>query len=297
MGMLNYNSVIDKCDKFLQKTARYWPDKLYLSLLFRLRGGYKINFNNPQTFNEKLNWLKLYDNNPLYSQLADKYGAKLYVKSIIGENHVAECYGVWNDANDINFDELPDQFVLKCTHDSGSRIICKNKSLLDISTVINNLNQGLKKEYYYKSREWPYKNITPKIIAEQFLDDHNGGNELRDYKFWCFNGEPKVVYLTNKGADIYENFYDMDFKPLDVNHGFHRHAPEFKEPDNFQEMKKLATQLSKDLPFVRVDFFDVDGNIYFAEFTFYDWGGMRPFTDYNWDLKLGQWLRLPEKKQ
>lgn len=290
----NINYLIDCCDRFLQKTARFWPDKLYLSLLYRLRGGYRINFNNPQTFNEKLNWLKLYDRNPFYTQLADKYNAKLYVKKIIGENHVAKCFGVWDKADDIDFDKLPNQFVLKCTHDSGSQIICKDKLLLDIGKAKHNLNRRLKKEYYYKNREWPYKNIVPQIIAEEFLDDHNGGNEIRDYKFWCFNGVPKVVYLTNKGVDIYENFYDMSFNQLDINHGFRRNYPEFSEPKGFNKMKELAAKLSKNIPFVRIDFFEVNGEVYFAEFTFYDWGGMKPFTNYEWDLQLGQWISLPQ---
>ena len=271
-------------------------DKKYLILKWKLLnfyGGDKLNLEHPETFNEKLNWLKLYNRKAIYTQMADKYLAKGYVERIIGKKYVVKLYGVYDSYEKINFDLLPQKFVIKCTHDSGSMIICKDKSSLDKKKVKAKIEKALKTNYFYKSREWPYKNIIPRILIEEYLDDHVG-NELCDYKFWCFNGIPRVVYFTNKSDKIYENFYDIYFKPLDISHGFPRHEPEFTRPNNFEEMIKLATKLSKDIPFVRVDFFNVDSKIYFAEFTFYDWGGFKPFSNKEWDVKLGSWIKLPE---
>ena len=279
----------------LSKNAhRFKDDRRYLNLKWRIvnfYGGERINWEHPTTFNEKLNWLKLNDRNPLYTDMADKYLAKAIASEKIGQEHVAHCYGVYDKAEEIPFDDLPEQFVLKCTHDSGSMVICKDRRKLDKGEIIRKLNKALQTEYFFKSREWPYKNIRRRIIAEEYLDDHSG-TELRDYKFWCFNGEPKVVYLTNKGTDIYENFYDLNFNPLDISHGFRRHIPEFEKPKELEQMCQMAARLSEGIPFVRVDFFDVEGQVYFAEYTFYDWGGFMPFTDKSWDIRLGSWIRL-----
>lgn len=279
---------------FLHRTCKWYSDKFYLKMLFRLEMGYPLNLNDPKTFNEKLNWLKIYYRNPLYSRLADKYLAKEYVAEKIGEKYLVPNYGVWDSVQDVNIDELPEQFVMKATGDSSGVIICRNKSKLKIEEAKAKLARCQNSNYYYFLREWVYKDIKARIIVDKFLDD-NSGKELRDYKFWCFNGEPKVMYCTNKGSDIFENFYDMDFNPIDINHGFRRNFPEFEKPDAFEEMKNLASKLAEGLPFVRIDFFYVNGNIYFGEFTFYDWGGMRPFADKKWDEKLGSWIKLPEK--
>ena len=150
----------------------------------------------------------------------------------------------------------------------------------------------LRSSHYQNNKEWVYKNICPRIIADQLLEDGTG-HELTDYKFWCFNGVPKIMYITNKGSKIYENFYDMDFRPVDLNHGFERKKPEYECPQNFELMKELASILSCDIPFVRVDFFDINNKVYFGEFTFYDWGGMQPFCKYETDLQIGSWLNLP----
>ena len=281
----------------LLKISKCLPDKLYLRLRYWQKMHKFLNLNNPQTFNEKLNWLKLYNRNPLYTTMADKYAVKKLVADKIGQEYVVPLYGVWDSPEKIDFNALPNQFVLKCTHNSGGgRCICKDKSKLNLSEVKRGLSKGLAQNYYLHLREWPYKNIKPQIIAEKFLDDYTGRNELTDYKFLCFNGEPKVVYLTNKASVIYENFYDMDFNPLDINRGFIRLSPEFKKPAEFERMKELARILSAGLPFVRVDFFNVGHHIYFGEFTFYDWGGFIKFTPSEWDKKIGDWLILPSKK-
>jgi hypothetical protein len=284
--------------KILEKIAsKIQDDKKYLLLKWKIinfYGGDVINWENPKTFNEKLNWLKIYDRNPMYTAMADKLLAKEIVGKKIGNQHVARLYGVFNSFEEIDFEKLPQSFVLKCTHDSGSMIICKDKAVFDKTKAKNHLEKALKKNYYFKSREWPYKNIIPRILVEEYLDDHTG-NELRDYKFWCFNGKPRVVYFTNKADSIYENYYDLDFKPLDISHGFPRHKPEFDRPELFDEMVSFSTILSQGLPFVRIDFFYINKKIYFAEFTFYDWGGFKPFTNKEWDIKLGSWINLPKE--
>lgn len=269
-------------------------DKIYLSILYYIRIGKIINWNNPKTFNEKMQWLKLYGHQPLYTLLADKYAVKEYVSKLIGRQYVVPCLGVWNHPDEIDFEKLPKQFVLKCNHNSGlGRCICENKDSLDIAKVRLSIGRGLRQNYYLPGRDKQYRDIPKKIIADKYLND-NTGEELRDYKFWCFNGEPKYMYCTNKGENIYENFYDMDFNPIYIDHGFPRILPEIEKPDEFDIMKRLAKELSKGIPFVRVDFFDVNHHVYFGEFTFFDWGGLRPFKD-NWDEILGSYIILPQK--
>ncbi len=275
-------------------SSRFWPDKLYISTLYRLRFGRKLNWDNPSTFNEKLNWLKLYNRQELYTTLADKYDVKEIVAKKIGNEYVVENYGVFNSWDEINFSELPDQFVIKCTHSSGGAFVCRNKKDFDFGKIQKAIEQQLKDKYYSHLREWPYKNIKPRIIVDKYLDDHTG-NELRDYKWWCFNGKPMYMYCTIKGKNIFENFYDMDFNPVAIDHGFPRHKPEFEKPSQFELMKELAEKLSKGIPFVRVDFFQVEEKVYFGEFTFYDWGGLHPFRYYQTDLDLGELIVLPKR--
>lgn len=279
-------------DKIIFGTAPLWPDRLYIETVYKRINHVSLNLDCPQTFNEKLNWLKLYNQNPLYTKLADKYLAKEYVAGVIGEEYVVRNYGVWKTFDEIDFDSLPDRFILKATHDSGGVTICRDKSQLDMLALKIKFDRILKTNYFYKLREWVYKNAEPKIIADELLDDHSG-HELTDYKFWCFNGEAKIMYITNKGENIYENFYDMDYTPIDINHGYPRRFPEYTKPQNFELMKSLAAKLSKDIPFVRVDFFDIDGKVYFGEFTFYDWAGMKSFVSKDWDKLLGDWIKLP----
>lgn len=273
-------------------TCRLWPDKLYISTFYRLHFHRKLNWKNPTAFSEKMNWCKFNDRRDLYTTLADKYAVKQYVAEKIGSKYVVENYGLFDKWDDIDFDALPDQFVIKGTHDSGGAFVCRSKATFDFEASRRQVEKNLATNYYYQMREWPYKNIRPRILVDRYLDDHTG-NELRDYKFWCFSGNPTYMYCTIKGKNIFENFYDMDFNPVMIDHGFPRHQPEFERPANFEMMKQLAATLSKGIPFVRVDFFDVDGKVYFGEFTFYDWGGLRPFGSYEMDLKLGALLQLP----
>lgn len=280
------------CVSAIQKCHYLLPNTLCVKLLYRLYFGEKLNLVNPKTFNEKLNWLKVFYHNPLCTRLADKYEVKEYVRSLIGDEHVVLNYGVWNSFDEININSLPNQFVLKSTHDSGGVLICRDKSHFNVEIARKQINKTLSKNFYYMSWEWPYKNITPRIIVDEYLNDGRAG-ELQDYKFWCFDGVPKYIYITNKGNDIFENFYDMDFNPVDINHGFPRYKPEYVKPNHFEEMKEYAALLSKNIPFVRIDFFIVNDCVYFGEYTFYDWGGERPFITKEMDLKLGQLLQLP----
>ena len=195
--------------------------------------------------------------------------------------------------DDIDFDKLPGQFVIKCTHDSGGAFVCKNKNRFNFDDVREQVCGNLRRNYFTPYREWPYKNIRPRIIVDQYLDDGTG-SELRDYKFLCFGGLPKFMYCTIKGKNVYENFYDMDFNPVNIDHGFPRRIPEFEKPEAFEEMKYLVEKLAKGIPFVRVDLFYVNGMVYFGEYTFYDWAGLRPFKG-DWDRILGEMIKLPSK--
>ena len=275
--------------------AKLISDDMYVKWIYRLRIGKKFNEEKPVTFNEKMTWLKLYDRNPLYPTLADKYKVKSYVAEKIGKQYVVENYGVFDRWEDISFSIFPNQFVMKCTHDSGGAFVCRDQKTFNFAAAKKILKKNLRTNSFYKSREWPYKNIKPRIIIDKLLDDHTG-EQLRDYKFWCFSGKPTYMYCTIKGENVYENFYDMDFNPVMIDHGFPRHIPEFSKPVEFDEMKKMATKLSQGFPFIRIDFFDVEGHVYFGEYTFYDWGATMPFGG-DWDVKLGNLLQLLDNKQ
>lgn len=280
---------------FLRLLMLLLGERGFIGLRYFLRFGKKINLDNPRTFNEKLNWLKLYDRNPVYTIMADKYAAKEFVTKRIGSEYVVPCYGVWSRFKDIDFESLPGQFVLKTTHNSCCTYIVRDKSRMELGKMSCVIWHFLHRNLFYGFGEWPYKNIPHRVLAEKLLDDHTG-TELQDYKFWCFAGVPRLMYFSVKSRNVYENFYDMDFKPVYINHGYPRRADEFEKPENFEMMKSLAARLSAGVPFLRVDFFNVDGHVFFGEMTFYDWAGMRPFSDWNVDVRLGEWIELPNKK-
>ena len=281
----------------LCRIAPILPDKLFLKWLFRLRMGYKLNLDNPQTFSEKLQWLKLYNRKPEYTQMVDKYEAKKYVANIIGEEYIIPTLGVWDSVDDIDFDALPEQFVLKCTHDSGGIIICPDKSQLNIAKAKKILRKGLKRNFYAVNREWPYKNVKPRIIAEKYMVDESG-YELKDYKFFCFNGEPKAMFIaTDRGVQGEEtkfDFFDMDFNHLPFTNGHPNATREIAKPLSFEQMKHIAATLSQGLPHARIDLYDVNGKVYFGEITFFHWSGTTPFNPKEWDYKFGEWIKLPE---
>ena len=274
------------------------PEK-YLQKMFYKRMGYELNLQNPQTYSEKLQWMKLYDHNPLYTKLVDKYEVKQYVSDTIGSQYIIPTIGVWDRVRDIDFDMLPNQFVLKCTHDSGGLVICKDKNSLDIKKAQKTLKKSLNRNFYYMGFEWPYKNVKPRIIAEQYMEDSKT-NELRDYKFFCFDGIVKALFIATErqkeGEDVKFDFFDADFNHLPFRQG-HENAEKVPEkPVCFEEMKRLASILSKKIPQVRVDFYEVDGSLYFGEITFFHHGGWTPFEPKEWDYIFGEWLSLPNVK-
>ena len=226
--------------------------------------------------------------------MADKYWVKQYVAEKIGKQYVVPCYGYYKSVNEIEYDKLPDKVFLKSTHDSGGGMLV-DKTRINLTKIRKRFNRKtlIGKNWYWNLREYPYKYIEPGIIAEEYLDEGTG-RELHDYKFYCFNGKPEYMYITNKGSKIYENYYDLDFNPVNISHGYERFTPEFSKPVNFEKMIELAGILSKGLPFVRVDFFNVNGKLYFGEFTFYDWGGMKPLNE-PWETYLGNLIILPTK--
>lgn len=284
----------------LIKTARLYPDKLFLKILFQLRTGYRLNLKNPQTFNEKLQWLKLNNRNPICTQMVDKIEVKKYVASIIGEEYLIPTLAVYESAEEIDFSILPNQFVLKCTHDSGGIVVCRDKSNLDINVAKEKMKKGLKRDYFYRNREWPYKNVLHRIIAEQYMEDESG-YELKDYKFFCFDGVPKLLFVATDRGLIYEetkfDFYDMQFNHLPFTNGHPNSNKTIIRPRGFEQMKDIAAKLSKGFPHLRVDLYDINGRVYFGELTFYHWSGMTPFEPIEWDYKLGNLIELPNSKE
>lgn len=282
----------------LVRLGSLFPDKLYLKLMFRCKMGYWMNFNNPKTFSEKLQWLKLYDRNPLYTTLVDKYAVKKWVAEKIGKEYVIQTLGVWENFNEIDLEKLPNQFVLKCTHDSGGLVICKNQKYLDVVSSSKKINNSLNRNYYYTWREWPYKNVKPRIIAEQYMEDESG--ELRDYKFFCFDGIVKVLFIAsdrqNKDEETKFDFFDRDFNHLPFSNGHPNACISPQKPRMFEKMVELAEILSKGIPHVRVDFYEVGSQIFFGEMTFFHWSGFVPFKPKSWDYKFGEWLHLPSRR-
>ncbi len=272
------------------------PDKEYLKLLYRCYFGRKLNLDTPCTFNEKQQWLKLFDRKNVYTEMVDKSLAKRYAAEKIGEEHIIKTYGVWDKFDDIDFDALPMQFVIKCTHDSGSIVICKNKEELDLLKVREKINHGLKTESFYYGREWPYKNVHPKIIAEELLVDAPSG-DLKDYKFFCFNGVVKCFKIDfDRFINHRANYYDRDCRLLPF--GEDDCPPDFNAnlsfPAQIKDMIILAEKLAKGTKFLRVDFYNVNGKIYFGEMTFFPASGFGVFTDEKWDKILGDWINLDE---
>ena len=259
--------------------------------------GKKLNLKNPKTYNEKLQWLKLYDRKKEYTMMVDKFAVREYIAEKLGEEYLIPLLGVWDDPDDIDFDALPDQFVLKCNHNSGlGMYICKDKSTLDIEKVKKDLRKGLEQNYFVTTREWPYKDVAPKIVAEKYMEDSTY-KELRDYKFYCFEGIPQYVYVSRNLSDPVAgeiSFYDMDFKESP----FHRDdyktlEGEIIPPASFNTMVEFAKVLSKGHKFLRVDFYDVDGKLFFGELTFYPTSGTMKFHPEIWDYKLGEMISLP----
>lgn len=272
---------------------KFIPDNIFLKLMYYDRLGKKLNLREPKTFNEKLQWLKLNDRKNKYTMMVDKYEVRKYIAETIGEEYLIPLLGVYNKFEDIDFDKLPNQFVLKCTHDSGGLIICKDKSKLDKEEARKKINKSLKKNFYYHGREWPYKDIKPKIICEKYMVDESG-TELKDYKFFCFNGVPKALFVaTDRGVDTRFDFFDMEFNHLPFMQHYKNATKQIEKPKGFIKMINLAKALSKDIAHVRIDFYDINGKIYFGEITFYHFSGFEKFEPEKYDQIFGEWIKLP----
>lgn len=273
------------------------PDRLFLKLKFMYRMGYLLNLDSPKTYNEKLQWMKLHLRKPIMTTMVDKYAAKEYVAKIIGNEYIIPTLGIWESVDDIDFDKLPNQFVLKCTHDSGGLVVCKDKSSLDVEKAKSKLRIALKNNYYYSNREWPYLNVPRRIICEQYMEDESG-YELKDYKWFCFDGEPKALFIATDrqvaGEETKFDFFDTEFTHLPFTNGHPNATKKICKPKGFEKMKILAAKLSEGWPHLRVDFYDINGKIYFGELTFYHWSGMTPFEPKEWDLKFGEWINLSQ---
>ena len=287
---------------FMEHFSRYkishlLSDRAYIKMRYRAVFGKKLNLKDPKTYNEKLNWLKLNDHNPEYCKLVDKYTVREHIKNTIGEEYLIPTFGIWDRFEDIDFNKLPDKFVLKCTHDSGSVVLCRDKKQFDVNAARKKLTKKLKSGLYWYSREWPYKSLKPRIIAEQYMEDEKT-SELRDYKFFCFGGDVKALFIASerqvKGEEVKFDFFDENFNYLNVRqvHPNAKTTPE--KPEKFEEMKALAKKLAAGFSHVRVDFYEVNGKVYFGELTFYHFAGLGPFDPEEWDLTMGNWLKLPK---
>ncbi|MDD6250787.1 MAG: ATP-grasp fold amidoligase family protein [Bacillales bacterium] len=271
-------------------------DSVYLKKRYKALTGKKLNMDRPKTFNEKLQWLKVNDRKEYYSKMVDKYDAKEYVKEICPSINVIKTIGIYDHFDDINLDSLPDKFVIKCTHNSNCLIICRDKSKFDGVYAKKQLEKGLKDNFYTAGREWPYKNLRRRIIVEEYMED-DSGEGLMDYKFYCFNGVPKFLYIS-KGLENHATaaisfvtlnwqfapYERSDYKPFEK-------LP--KQPACFEQMIQIAKILSKEMPFLRVDLYEINNKVYFSELTFYPCAGAMPFKNDDHDLELGNMIHLP----
>lgn len=271
------------------------PDKIYLKILYRACLNKKLDLKNPKTFNEKLQWLKLFDHNPIYTTMVDKYEAKKYVAEILGEEYVIPTLGVWNHFDEIEFDKLPDQFVLKCTHDSGGLVICRDKSKLDKTSAKKKIEKSLKINYYWSGREWPYKNVNPRIIAEKYMEDSDS-QDLMDYKIFTFDSVVKVLFIVSGRQEgvTKADYFDAEFNHLDFTWGYPKADICPAKPKTFDFMVKAAEKLAKNTSELRVDFYEVNGKVYFGELTFFDGSGFAEFNPDTWDERFGKWIKLPK---
>lgn len=302
--MINFKQILKKPGIIIVSLnshglLKWLDDKTIIESLYKVKFGKKLNLENPVTYNEKLQWIKLYDRNPQYTVLVDKYGVREYIKEKIGEKYLIPLIGVWEKPEDIDMEKMPEKFVLKCTHDSGGIRICKDKNTFDFEEAKAFLNHRLKKSGYTSGREWPYKDVPRRIIAEKYMED-NETRELRDYKFFTFDGEVKALFVARDrqtpGEEVKFDYFDENYNVLPIKQD-HQNSKEIPaKPHRFDDMKALAEKLGKGIPHVRVDFYEVNGEIYFGEMTFFHHSGFEPFYPDEWDNIFGSWLKLPEKR-
>ena len=282
----------------IQGVGRLIPDRQWVQIMYLFHFHKRLNLDNPTTFNEKLQWLKLYYHRPDHTKMVDKYEMKEYVAEKLGRDAVVPVLGVWNKADDIDFDSLPDKFVLKVTHDSGGVVICKDKTKLDIDATKKRLDQALENNYYIQYREWPYKNVQPRIIAEKLLEDVSG-DQIKDYKIFCFSGQPYCIQVDfDRFTGHKKNLYDTDWKLLSFSFNYPAHPEiEIEKPDTLEKMLQMARALSDGEPYVRIDFYTVNGKAYVGEITFFPASGFGKFVPEHYDKDLGDMIVLPQKLQ
>lgn len=276
----------------LYKLGGAIDDETYIKWNYYLRNGKKLNLKNPVTYFDKINWQKIHDRRSEYVTMVDKRKVKEYVSEIIGSEYVIPTIGVWNTPDEIDFGLLPDRFVLKCNHDSGSAVLCKDKRVFDIENAKKKLSERLKKDYYKISREWPYKEVERKIICEPFIE----GIQNNNYKFFCFDGKCRFLYVAPY-REATADYYDAEFNHLDgIRNVFHSGADNPpKKPKSFEQMKEFAEMLSKGYPQMRVDFYDDNGKIWFGEITFFQEAGFAPWIPDEWNYKFGEYIKLEQK--
>jgi len=295
-----HNYITDPCIRFMynNKMGLYkkMDDRFFYEKYYQLSMGKFLDIDNPVTYNEKIQWLKLYDRNPLYTKLVDKYEVKSIVADKIGDDYIVPTLGIFNSFDEIDFSTLPNKFVIKVTHDSGGVIICKDKTKLDIAGARKTINKALKRDYYLDWHEWPYRDVPKRIIIEELLEEE-GQDDLMDYKFFAFDGEVKALFIATDRQSSKEetkfDFYDDEFNHLPFVNGHPNSNRVIEKPLNFEKMKELASILSKGMPHVRVDLYEVNGRIYFGELTFAHWSGFVPFEPEEWDYTFGSWIKLP----
>lgn len=277
---------------FLYHFGGHLPDALYLRLMYYFQTGKRLHLRHPKTFNEKLQWLKLHDRKPEYTTMVDKYTAKEYVANIIGKEYIVPTLGVWDSPEEIVWEKLPNQFVLKTTHGGGSKgvVICRDKDKLDKAETIRHLQAAMKHDFYKNFREWPYKNVKPRVIAEEFLSAGSEDNGIKDYKFFCFNGVPKYCdVIAGRESRLTSDHFDMEWKHLPFTF---KNLPAAEKipakPQNFETMCQLAAKLSIGHPHLRVDFYEVNDKVYFGELTFYSASGFGQFMPEEWDEIWGR---------
>ena len=273
------------------QAMRFIPDRAFLKLEYRFLTGKKLNLDNPVTYNEKLQYLKLYDRKPVYTVMSDKIAMRDYVASHIGEGHTVPLYGVWDRVEDVDFDSLPDSFVIKCNHDSKGLAICRSKKDFDREEAVKLLCKSFKRNHFWVAREWPYKDIKPRVFAEEYLE------KKTEYKVFCFSGEPRIFYIADYSTGrLRENFYDMEFNFLEeLSFGYEKIDTKPEKPSCLDEMIKYCRALSQDSPQLRVDFYDTGDRLYIGELTFFNDAGFPPVKPDEWAKRLGSWISLPDR--
>lgn len=286
----------------LNRSCNILPEWIYLSLKFRMKMGKWPNIRHPKTFNEKLQWLKINDHNPEYTKMVDKSAAKKWAEGIIGREYIIPSFGCWNNPREIDWERLPQKFVLKITHGGGGNgiVICRDKDQLNKEEAIKSLQEAMSLNLYKYNKEWPYKNVKPQIIAEELLFDSQKPNDVvNDYKYYCFNGKMGFMLVSNDRSNKHAKFdyFDRDFNHLPFKQGGEHYSGKIEKPQNFDLMLSLAEKLSEGIPHVRVDFYDVNGQVYFGEMTFFDSSGFAAFDPEEWDYKYGDLIILPDKNK